>query len=71
MICLSTILGIANTNTYYVNIGLSNGNNDGSSWADTFQTFAAAISAANTNAGADDIYIKGSIFKTATWAILL
>jgi hypothetical protein len=57
----------ANAATYYVNIGLAAGNNNGSSWADAYQTFDAAATAASNNAGADNIFIKGAISKSNAW----
>jgi hypothetical protein len=60
----------ANATTYYVNIGLATGANDGSSWTDAFKSLDAATTAANNNAGVDEVYIKGAIsYPGSAWTM--
>jgi hypothetical protein len=60
----------ANAATYYVNIGLATGNNDGSSWTNAFKTFDAVIAASFTSdATVDNVYIKGNISKSNAWTM--
>ncbi|MEI8086550.1 MAG: YDG domain-containing protein, partial [Paludibacter sp.] len=71
LLLCSTFFGVTtNAATYYVNIGLATGLNNGTSWPNAYQTFAAGITAATNNAGVDDVYIKGTPpTGTSVWSM--
>ena len=70
MLCITFFAVSTNAVTYYVNIGLATGANDGSNWENAFQTWTAATTAASGNAGVDNVYIKGAIsYPGSAWTM--
>jgi hypothetical protein len=67
MLCIAALVSIANAATInvYVDPAKIDNNGDGRSWATAKQTIAAAWTEAQTNAGFDNILVKGGTFNYA------
>jgi hypothetical protein len=77
LLCTALFAVTANAATYYVNIGLATGANNGSSWTDAYQTWSAFTAAGSpgvvaiSRSGAPFVTSAGASWTTGSTAITL